>query len=255
MRSERTFYQVLQVDPEAEPEVIEAAYRRLARKYHPDVSSASDSGTRMKGINAAYEVLRDPLRRAAYNRDLHRVADDDDELMEDAEHDDTLTSSQQRPLATFACRIHPGASVVGPCSDCGAWLCGECFERFQPPTCSPCMLTWAGQRRTQLLLPVIWFAGVILLLGWLVLEAERAAVGHTPLEILGAELAAVYLIASLPSGWRVMQVFGADEDENVGMMLLWAAVLGPVVAPFRIGKTLWDLRRLGELEALARVVE
>ncbi len=40
-------YKVLQVDPEAEDEVIEAAYRRLARKYHPDVSPTRESQDRM----------------------------------------------------------------------------------------------------------------------------------------------------------------------------------------------------------------
>src|SRR6266581_2011051 len=72
MLEERTLYEVLQVDRRAEPEVIEAAYRRLARKYHPDVSNSADAEQRMKEINAAYEVVRDPRRRAAYDRDLVR---------------------------------------------------------------------------------------------------------------------------------------------------------------------------------------
>lgn len=61
-------YKVLQVDPEAEDEVIEAAYRRLARKYHPDVSPDSESHERMIAINQAWEVLKDPARRAAHDR-------------------------------------------------------------------------------------------------------------------------------------------------------------------------------------------
>ena len=43
------------------------AYRRLAAKYHPDVNEAPDAAEKMKQINAAYEVLSDPLRRAAYD--------------------------------------------------------------------------------------------------------------------------------------------------------------------------------------------
>ena len=58
-------YKVLQVDPEAEDEVIQAAYRRLAQKYHPDVATGPDAAARMAGINAAWEVLREPSRRAA----------------------------------------------------------------------------------------------------------------------------------------------------------------------------------------------
>ncbi|MDP2726335.1 MAG: DnaJ domain-containing protein [Dehalococcoidia bacterium] len=61
------FYAELQVDPKAEKEIIEAAYRKLAGKYHPDVSKSPDAVQRMKSINAAYEVLSDPYRRAAYD--------------------------------------------------------------------------------------------------------------------------------------------------------------------------------------------
>jgi curved DNA-binding protein CbpA len=67
-------YKVLQVDPEAEDEVIEAAYRRLARKYHPDVAPAPDSQERMVRINQAWEQLRDPMRRAAVDRARARAA-------------------------------------------------------------------------------------------------------------------------------------------------------------------------------------
>lgn len=61
-------YKVLQVDPEAEDEVIEAAYKRLARKYHPDVASGPDAQERMVRINQAWEMLQDPVRRAAVDR-------------------------------------------------------------------------------------------------------------------------------------------------------------------------------------------
>ena len=61
-------YKTLQVDTEAEDEVIEAAYRRLARKYHPDVAPGPDAQDRMVRINQAWEVLRDPAKRAAVDR-------------------------------------------------------------------------------------------------------------------------------------------------------------------------------------------
>jgi curved DNA-binding protein CbpA len=67
-------YKVLQVDPEAEDEVIEAAYRRLAKKYHPDVSPGPDAQDRMVRINQAWELLRDPTRRAAVDRARSRSA-------------------------------------------------------------------------------------------------------------------------------------------------------------------------------------
>jgi curved DNA-binding protein CbpA len=67
-------YKVLQVDSEAEDEVIVAAYRRLARKYHPDVAPDAESVARMAAINAAWERIGKPDRRAAYDRELSAKA-------------------------------------------------------------------------------------------------------------------------------------------------------------------------------------
>ena len=61
-------YKILQVDPEAEDEVIGAAFRRLARKYHPDTATGAEAVGRMEAINAAWEVLGNPKRRAAHDR-------------------------------------------------------------------------------------------------------------------------------------------------------------------------------------------
>jgi len=61
------YYRTLQVDPAAESEVIQAAYRRLAQLYHPDVNHAPDAEQRMREINEAWEVLRDPEKRRAYD--------------------------------------------------------------------------------------------------------------------------------------------------------------------------------------------
>ena len=59
-------YKILQVDPEAEPEVIRAAYLCLAKKYHPDGGVAT--GERMVALNGAWAMLGDAGRRAAYDR-------------------------------------------------------------------------------------------------------------------------------------------------------------------------------------------
>src|SRR3954454_22199077 len=70
-RLESDLYELLQVSPRAKLEVIQAAYRVLARSYHPDVSSDPDALQRMRQLNAAYDVLTDPNRRAEY--DAHRA--------------------------------------------------------------------------------------------------------------------------------------------------------------------------------------
>lgn len=67
---QRTFYQVLQVDREAERDVIEAAFRRLAMKYHPDRYSGDDGPARMRDILHARDILLDEVRRAEYDRSL-----------------------------------------------------------------------------------------------------------------------------------------------------------------------------------------
>jgi curved DNA-binding protein len=55
------------VERDASPDDIKRAYRRLARKYHPDVSKEAQAEARFKEIGEAYEVLRDPEKRAAYD--------------------------------------------------------------------------------------------------------------------------------------------------------------------------------------------
>ncbi len=62
-------YKVLQIDPAADDEIVQVVYRRLARKYHPDVTPGPEAAARMIEINAAMELLGDPLRRAAYDRE------------------------------------------------------------------------------------------------------------------------------------------------------------------------------------------
>jgi DnaJ-class molecular chaperone len=68
------YYRLLQVDPSADQEIVEAAYRRLARKYHPDLNAGDDAGAVMRQLNEAYAVLRDPTRRAAYDRERDKRA-------------------------------------------------------------------------------------------------------------------------------------------------------------------------------------
>ena len=69
---EPDLYEVLQVQPGADPDVIEAAFRRLSRKYHPDLNPAPDATAVTQRLTAAYAVLRDPDRRAAYDRERAR---------------------------------------------------------------------------------------------------------------------------------------------------------------------------------------
>jgi len=62
------YYEVLGVPRDADQDAIRRAYRKLARKYHPDLNSDSDAEERFKELGEAYEVLSDPDKRERYDR-------------------------------------------------------------------------------------------------------------------------------------------------------------------------------------------
>jgi molecular chaperone DnaJ len=71
MASRRDYYEVLGVQRDANEDDIKKAYRRLARQYHPDVSTTTGTEERFKEVNEAYQVLSDADKRATYDRFGH----------------------------------------------------------------------------------------------------------------------------------------------------------------------------------------
>jgi hypothetical protein len=68
MDNKDDLYEILQVHPSADPDIIQAAYRRLVLRYHPDRNNSPEAAEIIRRLNQAYEVLSDPQRRVAYDR-------------------------------------------------------------------------------------------------------------------------------------------------------------------------------------------
>jgi curved DNA-binding protein len=64
----KDYYKIIGVNRDAKSDEIKRAYRKLARKYHPDVSKEKDAEAKFKEVGEAYEVLKDPEKRAAYDQ-------------------------------------------------------------------------------------------------------------------------------------------------------------------------------------------
>jgi curved DNA-binding protein CbpA len=75
MVERRDPYRILQVHPDADPDVVRAAYRVLARKLHPDASAPLDelAERRMTDLNWAYALVRDPVKRKVWESDRRRA--------------------------------------------------------------------------------------------------------------------------------------------------------------------------------------
>lgn len=71
-----TYYEILGIEENATQEQIKAAYRTLAKKYHPDVNNAPNASAFFRLIQEAYETLNDPLKREKYDHPIQNNAED-----------------------------------------------------------------------------------------------------------------------------------------------------------------------------------
>lgn len=75
MANKRDFYEVLGVSKNASKDEIKAAYRKLAKQYHPDINKAPDAEKKFKDVQEAYDVLFDDQKKAAYDQFGHAAFD------------------------------------------------------------------------------------------------------------------------------------------------------------------------------------
>ena len=100
IRVSADFYQVLQVHERAEQDIIDFTYKKLCKKYHPDVNRQPDAQDRMAAINRAYEVLGDSQSRAAYDRERQQQ---NKPSQPDVQADDERARAAQSLAQYFTC--------------------------------------------------------------------------------------------------------------------------------------------------------
>jgi hypothetical protein len=246
-------YRVLQVDPSAEPEVIEAAFRRLARKYHPDVNPEPGAAARMRELSAAYDVLRDHARRAEYDR--RRTGRwwrwrrrSSPEAPAQKVYAETPGPWGDLPC----CWLHTVRPAVDACSACGARLCDPCASTFRPVGCAPCVLRRARRVQGRVALAAGAFATSALTVVVVAIALGAPLTGA----LLAAYLVAATILGIVVVAGRMWRSGWQDEPRDGGLgvtFLVWVGLLvGWLGAPVLLGKLAWDLRSARRLVVSAR---
>lgn len=85
--NEDDYYGILGVSYECNAKQIKSAFRKLVLQYHPDHNSSTETEQKFRKICEAYEVLKDPQKRAAYNQFYHETFKDNDKASESNEYE------------------------------------------------------------------------------------------------------------------------------------------------------------------------
>lgn len=202
-------YRTLGVHRDAEQAVIEAAYRALVRRYHPDVNAGSASSVeRLKQINAAYSALSDPVKRRVYDREWDTV-------------NAPTSSSQTRQSAGPRPSPPPAPKPQSP---------------PPPPTPSPTGEIGGRDKRSQLIRIAKWVAGLLVAYAILTsLTSPRAATTRPqlphPTSTVSLRLTATATHEVIGSGGTLADYFGptTGNQNTEGQKSDWNStqILGP----------------------------
>lgn len=102
---ERSYYDVLGVTPDASQQDIKRAYRRLAKRFHPDVNREPGADARFKEVNEANRVLSEPGRRAEYDRLVLTAALHNEHVQEKRERFEEWKDTQPGSVMQSASRM------------------------------------------------------------------------------------------------------------------------------------------------------
>ena len=96
----KNYYEILEVDKNASEEVIEKAYKTLAKKYHPDLQNNSDCQDKMCQINEAYEILSNDFKRREYDEKIKRQSVSIEEYNKIIQENNRLKQDLQKVTST-----------------------------------------------------------------------------------------------------------------------------------------------------------
>jgi hypothetical protein len=161
-------YDVLQVSPWCEPEVIQAAYRALARIRHPDVNRDPDAEDQMRRLNVAYQTLSDPTRRMRYDEEL---------LLEAARP--VSARPAPAPVDPAASWTPPPPTPIRPrhhaTPPSGGTPAGPAFPLAAPPASAyqPTIFDAGGNMllpRSAIYVSLVMVTAILALVAWLILD-------------------------------------------------------------------------------------
>lgn len=185
----KDYYKILGVASNASNDDIKAAFRKLAKEYHPDLHSNNPliklADEKFKEINEAYEILNDEKKRKEYDAQREPIFEknnqsrgnstsessqnNDNLYNERSKYSETPPKTQKRKSAgtdkAEFCYKHAGRIRVANCETCGIPLCEECATKFNYIFCPKCLIKNNDKYMRNLVSP-LYIAVLALIMGF-----------------------------------------------------------------------------------------